>query len=292
MINIFAAVLVIGFVSVGFAMAESSPAQTYPGYELIWQDEFDVDGPPNPENWIYEEGFVRNEELQWYQPENAQCVDGKLVIEAKRVDLPNPNYEAGSDDWRRNRPTIEYTSACVKTMGLQQWLYGRFEIRAKIDIGDGLWPAIWMLGSARQWPGCGEIDIMEYYRGKILANAAWAAPGKWRGRWDSSATAVEELTDKTPAEWASEYHIWRMDWDEQAIKLYLDDRLLNTIELNKTINETEDHANPFHEPQYMLLNFAIGGNNGGDPSGTEFPRWFVIDYVRVYQKTDMRGQNR
>lgn len=282
--HVFMVLLVVMLAFVCSAFAETVDVPVYDGYELVWQDEFNDDGPPDPASWTYEEGFVRNEELQWYQPENARCEDGNLVIEARRVDLPNPNHDPGSRDWQRKREKIEYTSACVKTVGLRQWLYGRIEVRAKIEVGSGLWPAIWMLGSARGWPGCGEIDIMEYYRGKILANAAWSAGEGWASRWDSSATPVEDLTDLTPEEWASQFHVWRMDWDEREIKLYIDGRLLNTIDLSKTVNESDDGANPFHEPQYILLNLAIGGSNGGDPSGTEFPSRYLIDYVRVYQE--------
>jgi beta-glucanase (GH16 family) len=79
-----------------------------------------------------------------------------------------------------------------------------------------------------------------------------------------------------------------MDWEKDSIKLYVDDELLNTIDLSKTINRTSDRANPFHEPHYILLNLAIGGTNGGDPSATEFPARFEIDYVRVYQKQEHR----
>jgi len=250
-------------------------------YELVWADEFNDDGRPDPNNWVYERGFVRNEELQWYQPENARCENGLLVIEGRRERKPNPSYEAGSNSWRRNRQYIEYTSACLKTPGLHSWTFGRFEMRARIDTRPGLWPAFWTLGSARSWPGCGEIDIMEYYRGMLLANACWAGPRRWVGIWDDLRKPITEFGDP---DWSARFHVWRMDWDRDNIKLYVDDQLLNTIELSKTINQTPDGANPFHEPHYILLNLAIGGTNGGDPSATTFPSCYEIDYVRVYQK--------
>lgn len=251
------------------------------GYTLVWADEFDQDGRPNPDNWTYEHGFVRNEELQWYQPDNAFCEDGLLVIEGRREKVINPNYEPGSRDWKRGREYAEYTSACLKTVGLQEWKFGRFLIRAKIEATPGLWPAIWTLGSARGWPGCGEIDIMEYYRGMILANACWESGQRWRPTWDDSRTPVEEFGGP---KWDDQFHLWRMDWDEKEIKLYLDDRLLNTIDLTQTINNDRERANPFHEPHYLLLNLAIGGQQGGDPSNVTFPTRYEIDYVRVYQK--------
>ncbi|HSV98928.1 MAG TPA: glycoside hydrolase family 16 protein [Sedimentisphaerales bacterium] len=250
------------------------------GYQLVWADEFNKDGRPDPNNWVYENGFERNEELQWYQPDNAVCKDGLLVIEARRERKPNPGYEPNSNSWRRNRQFIEYTSSCVKTIGRHSWTFGRFEMRGRIDTRPGLWPAFWTLGSARHWPGCGEIDIMEYYRGMLLANACWAGERRWSAVWDDLKKPITDFD----ADWSSRFHIWRMDWDKDSIKLYVDDELLNTIELNKTINRTPDKANPFHEPHYILLNLAIGGTNGGDPSATEFPARFEIDYVRVYQK--------
>lgn len=251
------------------------------GYVLVWADEFNTDGRPDPNNWTYEYGFVRNEELQWYQPDNAFCEGGRLIIEGRRERVKNPRYEPGSRDWKRNREFAEYTSACVLTRGLHAWKFGRFEIRAKIEATEGLWPAIWTLGSARGWPGCGEIDIMEYYRGMILANACWESGVQWKPTWDDSKTPVEEFGGP---EWDDEFHLWRMDWDEKEIAIYLDGRLLNTIDLTQTINKDNEGANPFHEPHYLLLNLAIGGRQGGDPSKVKFPTRYEIDYVRVYQK--------
>ncbi len=261
---------------------QATPTTNADGYMLVWADEFDIDGRPDPNNWTYEHGFVRNEEAQWYQPENATCKDGLLVIEGKRERHPNPNYDPDSRSWRRNRQYAEYTSACLKTRGLHEWTYGRFEMRGRIDVRPGLWPAFWTLGSARSWPGCGEIDIMEFYRGMLLANACWASDQQWKPIWDDLRKPITEFADP---DWASRFHVWRMDWDETSIRLYVDNELLNTIELDKTINQTPDKANPFREPHYILVNLAIGGTNGGDPSQTQFPSRFEIDYVRVYQKS-------
>ncbi len=250
-------------------------------YRLVWADEFDTNGRPDPNNWVYERGFVRNEELQWYQPENARCENGLLIIEARRERKPNPSYDPNSSSWRRNRQYAEYTSACLKTMGRHRWTYGRFEMRGRIDTRPGMWPAFWTLGSARGWPGCGEIDIMEYYRGMLLANACWAGERRWAAVWDDLRKPITEFADPN---WSAKFHIWRMDWGKENIKLYVDDELLNTVELSKTINGTPDKANPFHEPHYILLNLAIGGSNGGDPSATEFPARLEVDYVRVFQR--------
>ena len=248
-------------------------------YRLVWQDEFEENGKPRASHWNYEEGFVRNQEDQWYQPENAICQDGFLIIEAKKERRANPNYQPGSNNWKENREFAEYTSSSLCTRGLHSWQYGRFEMRAKIDTSPGLWPAFWTLGEEGAWPACGEIDIMEYYRGMLLANAAWAGSGD-ETVWDDVRKEIENFNDPN---WANKFHVWRMDWNEQAIKLYVDDQLLNTIAVKKTINQRGNIKNPMKQPHYLIINLAVGGTNGGAPSLTEFPRKYIIDYVRVYQ---------
>jgi len=273
--------------------ADPEPQRGEP-YELVWSDEFNEDGPLDSVDWGYERGFVRNRELQWYQPENAVCKDGYLVIEARREQKPNPKFDpakelpAGrnSDRGWRNRRTIEYTSASVNTRGKREWTYGRFEIRAKIDVRDGSWPAFWTLGVAGPWPANGEIDIMEYYDDTLLFNVAWAGiptPPDRSTTWNTKRIPLASL----PKDWADEFHTWRMDWTPDAIKLYLDDVLMNEQDLSETLNRDPLPAgaprNPFHRPVYLLLNQAIGGMHGGDPSATEFPVRYLIDYVRVWQ---------
>ncbi|MEX0648394.1 MAG: glycoside hydrolase family 16 protein [Balneolaceae bacterium] len=247
---------------------------------LVWSEEFEEDSRPNPENWGYETGFVRNNELQWYQPDNAWIEDGMLIIEGRREQTENPNYDPESDDWRENREFAEYTSTSMRTRGLQSWQFGRFEIRARIDVRDGMWPAWWTLGVDGSWPHNGEIDILEYYDGVILANAAWGTEELWAPEWDDVRISISELGEN----WADEFHTWRMDWDEDYVRIYLDDELLNEVDLSETINP--DGTNPFHQPHYMLVNLAIGGNQGGDPSATEFPSRYEIDYIRVYEWVD------
>jgi len=256
-------------------------ARAYPGFELVWADEFNKDGVPDPCNWTYERGFVRNEELQWYQPENARCSGGFLIIEALRQSQENPNYDPDSRSWRQNRKDCEYTSASLTTRGLHSWQYGRFEMRGRIDTRSGMWPAFWTLGVKGGWPAGGEIDIMEYYRGMLLANAAWASGKRWSPIWDDSRKRITEFNDPN---WSAKFHVWRMDWDENRIDLYVDGMLLNSIDLTKTFNKDRDAKNPFRQPHYIILNLAIGGTNGGDPSETKFPAKFEVDYVRIYRK--------
>jgi beta-glucanase (GH16 family) len=251
------------------------------GYHLVWAEEFNRNGKPDTTVWRYENGFVRNEEAQWYQEENAWCEDGLLIIEARKASRPNPRYEAGSNDWRKARPTIEYTSSSINTRGKQQWQYGRFVMRGRIDISAGLWPAWWTLGVSGQWPRNGEIDIMEYYKGKLLANIATGTATPYKAEWYSNTFSIDSMGGQ---QWASRFHEWRMDWDSAAISLYIDDQLLNRTELAKLVNKDGSGINPFHQPHYMLLNLAMGGMNGGPLDNTRFPNRLEVDYVRVYQK--------
>ena len=253
------------------------------GYKLIWADEFEDGTKPNPVYWSYENGFVRNEELQWYQAENANIQDGKLVVSGKKESVKNPQYQPDSRNWKENREFAKYTSASINTNGKFDFQFGILEVKAKIDTSMGMWPAIWTLGIEKGWPSNGEIDVMEYYlvdqKPAILANAAWKGKTSYVS-WDSEKIPFSEFLQKDP-KWADKYHIWKMDWTADFIKIYLDNQLLNTIDLTTTKNP--DGFNPFHQPHYILLNLAIGGN-GGDPSITSFPRKYEVDYVRVYQK--------
>ena len=257
-------------VAVAFFVVSCSATE----WKLVWQDEFDKDGPLNPENWDYERGFVRNEELQWYQPENAVCKDGLLIIEARREHKPNPNFKPGGGGWK-NREFIEYTSACLITRKKHEFMYGKFEMRARIDTRKGSWPAFWTVGSRGPWPKGGEIDIMEYYSGKVLANVCHSLAGKQK--WATNTRALKELGGDA---WSKEFHIWTMEWDEKRIDLLLDGKLLTHFDVE---GATEAGENPFRKPQYILINQAIGAKNGGDPSGTEFPVRYEIDWVRVFE---------
>jgi len=241
---------------------------------LVWHDEFDVDGAPSSASWGYEMGFVRNEELQWYQPQNAQVAGGLLVITAKKETKANPGYQAGSSDWKTSRASASYTSSSLSTSGKQSWQYGRFEMCAKIPTAAGMWPAWWTLGVSGEWPSNGEIDIMEFYKGKILANVACGTDTRWTAKWDSVTKSVD-------AAWAAKFHLWRMDWDGTKIDLYVDDTLMNSAKLTDMLNA--DGKSPFMQKAYMIVNLALGGTNGGDPSGTTFPQTYQIDYLRVFK---------
>jgi beta-glucanase (GH16 family) len=254
-----------------------APLRSRPGWKLVWHDEFKGARCPKPENWSFEHGFVRNQELQWYQPENASCDRGALVIEARREEspTPNPNYEPGSDDWRTGRQSAEYTSASL--ISKRSFTYGRFEMRGRIDTRSGSWPAFWTLGAEEEWPRSGEVDVFEYYQGTLLANVC--KPRRTECGWSTTTQRLAELGGK---KWASRFHVWVMEWDAQKIDLLLDGKLVNRFRVARAAWRGE--RNPYvNKPHLLVLNQAIGGENGGDPSGTEFPVRFEIDYVRAYR---------
>jgi beta-glucanase (GH16 family) len=251
------------------------------GWKLVWHDEFNQDGPPNPANWGCEHGFVRNEELQWYQPENAYCTNGLLIIEGRPEHKRNPNYVAGSKHWRTSREWIDYTSASLVTRGLREFKYGKFEMRARINTQSGSWPAFWVLGADRPgvgWPAGGEIDIMEYYAGLIRANIACQRNGKVF--WSAKTKPIADLGGDA---WSNAFHIWTMEWNATNIDLLLDGKLMNHMDVASA--DDADQGNPFHFPEYFILNQAIG-SQGGDPAHTPFPIRFEVDWVRVYQLKD------
>jgi beta-glucanase (GH16 family) len=259
------------------------------GYTLVWHDEFNKGSIPDSSKWSYEKGFVRNKELQWYQPANTYVQNGFLILEGRREQLKNPYYDSTSSAWKKKRRYVNYTSACLTTKWKYSFKYGILIVRARIDTSKGMWPAIWTLvadipRSAHIWKtDYGEVDIMEFYRyhrkPTILANVAWS--GNYdKLIWNSKKVPLTFFLKKDP-HWSQKFHIWKMKWTPKYIKISLDEGLINKIDLSKT--RDPDGFNPFHQSHYILLNLAIGAN-GGDPSHTMFPKRYKVDYVRVYQK--------
>lgn len=275
------------------------------GLKLVWHDEFNGTGAPDSTRWTFEYGFVRNHELQWYQPQNARVIDGVLQIIGRKERVMNPNYKQLSSNWKKNRATAEYTSACLESRERFSFRYGRLEVRARIPVSAGAWPAIWTLGNRGGWPACGEIDVMEFYRVPpstmgihhdqasnertlpiILANACWKGENG-RDAWNTKRIPFSHFTDRD-AEWASKFHVWRMDWTPDHIALYLDDELLNDISTAEAEPMTDKGFNPFCNNiegfgHYILLNLAIG-SSGGRVDDSAFPLVYEVDYVRVYQR--------
>lgn len=250
--------------------------QSDPEYTLVFQDEFETAGQPDS-HWGYETGqSIRNNEAQYYSNdiENAYCANGYLHIVG-----------------RKDHNGYSYTSASLITRYSFVFCYGRVEVRAKIPTDGGAWPAIWTLGNEYNWPSNGECDIMEYYTGGIMANACWGSARPWQGIWDSSRTPMSHFLEQD-ANWKDKFHTWVMDWDEDHIRLYLDDELLNEINLSLTFNQggyQGNTENPYRYHKdgwgaYLLVNLALGGNNGGTIDDSAFPMEYLIDYVRIYQK--------
>jgi beta-glucanase (GH16 family) len=255
-------------------------------WKLVWSDEFDKPGPPDPQKWGYETGFVRNNEDQYYtrgRPENARVQDGMLVIEARKEEFKNPDYDPGAAGkgkaaGRRSRDFAHYTSASLTTRAKASWNCGRVEVRAKLPKGRGTWPAIWMVGTNRAagWPACGEIDIMEevgYEPGIIQAHIHTQ---KYNHVIHTSKGASITIADASEA-----FHVYAVQWDKDQMDFYVDGRKYFTYR-----NEgSGPDAWPFDQNQYLILNLAIGGSWGGAKGidDSVFPQRFYIDYVRVYQ---------
>lgn len=249
-------------------------------WKLVWSDDFDTKGAPDPAKWTYEKGFERNQELQFYtnnRRENARVEDGHLILEARKEAFPNPAFKEGSTDWAKARKEAEYTSACLITKGLKSFRYGKIEVRAKLPSGKGIWPAIWMLGESGGWPGCGEIDIMEFVShspGVVYATNHFAKPG--------STTEHQSAGGQTTSTTLhTEFHVYGIEWNEKTLTALFDDKPYFTMDLDKA---GEGENNPFRKPFYLMLNVAVGGTWGKDPDPKVYPQRMEIDWVKAWEK--------
>ncbi|KJD34063.1 glucan endo-1,3-beta-D-glucosidase [Tamlana nanhaiensis] len=224
---------------------------------LVWSDEFDTPGAPDAAKWTYDlgAGGWGNNEVQTYtnNAENVIVEDGMLKITA---------VADGSGG---------YTSARLKSQDLQEFTYGRVEVRAKLPSAQGTWPAIWMLGAnfdVVDWPACGEIDIMEQTGwDKSITSAALHMPGNSGG---------DAIFNETPnATSTSEFHNYSVEWTSTAIKILVDD----TVFLSWA--NTPDTA--FNADFFIILNVAMGGTLGGTIDPAFIQDTMEIEYVRVYQ---------
>lgn len=250
------------------------PAPVVPpeGYELVWSDEFDG-ATIDPGNWTFDIGGWGwgNGEAQYYtdRPENARVQDGVLIIEAR--------FEKFEDAY--------YTSARLKSEGLQEFQYGYIETRAKVPAGAGLWPAFWMLGTTFErdesnpidsnWPHAGEIDIMEYVgREPNITYGTIHGPGYagagGLGKWNRQEAPI-----------ADGWHTYAVEWDVEGIRWFFDGEMYG--ELGREVVGVREWV--FDQPFFLLLNLALGGMFPG-PIGldVEFPKQFLVDHVRVYQR--------
>ncbi|MAT54007.1 MAG: glycosyl hydrolase family 16 [Saprospirales bacterium] len=252
-----------------------STPESYDGFILVWQDEFNGSGQPDPTNWTYDlgDGCPRrcgwgNNEFQYYtnHPRNVYLKDGFLVLEA----------------WEEEIEGHRYSSARIITEGLRSFKYGRIDVRAVLPEGQGIWPAIWLLGDdyhTAGWPDCGEIDIMElvgHEPAKCYGTAHWNLDGEGHHY-------VSGNYDLPASRFADQFHVFSLLWDDQGLTWLVDDQPYHRL-----TKEDFGSQNPFNNPFYLIMNIAVGGNWPGNPDETTtFPQQMVVDYVRYYQKLIM-----
>jgi len=241
--------------------------------KLVWSDEFDYKGLPDSSKWSYDKGMGcpdncgwGNNELQfysWNRPENARVSDGKLTIEARKE-----KFEGAA-----------YTSARLVSKNKGDWKYGRFDVKAKLPAGTGMWPAIWMLPTKWEyggWPHSGEIDIMEnvgYLPDSIFGTVHTGSYNGMLGTQKSKGLSLDDLSKA--------FHVYSVEWTAETISFFIDEKKYHVF--------NNDHKGsegwPFDKDFHLLLNIAVGGNWGGKFGVDDkiFPQKMEIDYVRVYQ---------
>ncbi|MEM9079377.1 MAG: glycoside hydrolase family 16 protein [Verrucomicrobiota bacterium] len=249
-----------------------NPDTYQPGsnWSLVWSDEFQGQ-TLNPDNWtrqILPKPY--NDEWQQYfdHEENAYLEDGYLVLKA----IHHSNTHSPQ----------QYTSARLHTGGKQSWQYGKIAARIQLPHGQGIWPAFWMLGAncdeiggSTRWPECGEIDIFELYGsrddGAIEVNFHYE---------DNGHQTMGAQNYKLPrGMFAEHFHIFELEWNHQHLIWRLDGKTIHTA------NITADTMQELHQPYYLLLNIAVGGEWAGRPDNTtSFPALMYVDWVRVYQQ--------
>ena len=232
----------------------------------VWEDDFNTAGLVNTAKWTFETGGSGwgNNELQNYtNGDNATITGGNLVLTAKKE-------SSGGRD---------YSSTRMISRGKGDWLYGRFEVRAKLPKGRGTWPAIWMLPTDSDygtWPASGEIDIMEhvgYDPNRVHFSIHTSAYNHTRGTQKSTNKVIPDAIDA--------FHIYRLDWTPYAVRGFIDGtQCFEFVNAN-----TGFTTYPFNKKFFMILNIAVGGNWGGAQGvdDTVFPTTMLIDYVKVYK---------
>jgi len=272
------AAVVAGAVMVFTACGEDeSPAgpveQTEDEWTLVWSDEFDGSGLDET-RWSAQIGDGcdiglcgwGNNELQWYQDDNVEVSGGLLTITARRESAGNR----------------EFTSARIRTLDKGDWRYGRFEIRARLPEGQGMWPAIWMLPTENAyggWAASGEIDIME-----LVGHEPAVVHGTlhYGGEWPAN-TFTGDSYQLASGTFADDFHTFAMEWEEGEIRWYVDGVHYQTQTQWNSSNGA--YPAPFDEEFHLILNIAVGGNWPGPPDlTTVFPQTMDVDWVRVYQR--------
>ncbi len=240
-------------------------------WRLVWNDEFNGDSLDLSKwEFVVDARGGGNKELQYYVTNNVRARDGFLTVEARK------EHYAGPEGAR------EFTSSRIRTKDKGDWIQGRFDIRARLPQGRGIWPAIWMLPTDnhyRGWPRSGEIDIME-----LLGHE----PNKVHGTLhyaDIAGRRVSSSGDFTlsAASFDDGFHVFRLDWGPAGMSWYVDGKSYHTV--TNWYSGTNSLPAPFDQRFHLILNLAVGGRWPGNPDATtRFPQTMVVDYVRVYQK--------
>ena len=240
---------------------------SYPGYHLAWSDEFNGNSV-NTSYWNFESGNNNgwgNHELENYtsRTQNAFVSAGHLVIEARQESYSGSNY----------------TSARMTTQGKQQFTYGRIDIRAKLPVAHGMWPALWMLGSnisTVPWPGCGEIDNMELVGkspSQVLGSLHWQQQGGAEGAYNGPYNLSGQ-------DFSQQFHVFSLVWANNSVQFLVDDQVFVSGGLANVSSGTY----PFNSPFFFIFNLAVGGDFPGPTDNTTiFPQRMFVDYVRVFQ---------
>lgn len=243
---------------------------SYPGYNLVWADEFNGSAL-NTADWNFEVGDGcpnvcgwGNNELEWYtNGNNLYLQRGKLIIEARQESIGGKNY----------------TSSRITTQNKKTFQYGRIDIRAKTPVGRGIWPALWLLGTnipTVSWPACGEMDMMELLGQEpqtVHSTVHFATPGGPRN--------ISKSVTKSGSTFSDAFHVYSLVWEEDRMRFYVDDQLISDV---SKANITPNNY-PFNAPFFFIFNIAVGGNWPGSPDATTvFPQWMFVDYVRVFQQ--------
>jgi beta-glucanase (GH16 family) len=239
----------------------------YAGYNLVWADEFNGNAL-NLNDWTHEIGTGNwgwgNNELQYYTDgtNNLDVSGGKLTITAKSESQGSSNY----------------TSARIKTQGKKEFQYGRIDIRARLPRGQGIWPALWMLGSnisSVGWPNCGEIDIME-----LVGHQPNRVHGTVHFGTSTPSTQRTSSYSLGTAEFGDEFHVFTLIWEQNKMEWYVDDKKYHTVTSSGT-----GGIYPFNDKFFFIFNVAVGGQWPGSPDATTvFPQQMEVDYIRVFQK--------
>jgi beta-glucanase (GH16 family) len=267
--------------SAAIPVIPSTPtAATLAGFtRLVWFDEFSVDGLPDAGKWNYDTARNQagwyNNELQYYasnRPESAQVLGGNLIITARKESLTTASDYGGQS----------YTSARMLTRGKASWTYGFFEVRAKLPCSLGTWPAIWMLGTGGVWPDDGEIDLMEQ-RG-VSATDKTVVLGTIHTRaynYLNGSLGVGQGSSRSASDACYNFHSYQLIWDSGKVAIGVDGVTYFTYP-KPTLSVAATW--PFDNPQYLILNLAMGGDLGGAVHANFVSDQMVVDYVRVYQR--------